>query len=323
MAKADYMMSILWILQTRKMITARELAEELEISVRSVYRYIDSLCASGVPIIAESGHNGGYRLMEHFQSAPLLFDPDEQKSLVQAAQFAQDAGYPFPDHLKRAISKLKTYIGPEQLQQVMLHENRIGVITPSSEKFGDHLQLLSKCAAEGLTLLMIYVKGHETAVKERLLDPYGLVQWKGNWYVVGYCHHRGEIRSFRVDRIQTMSVTELTFAHPESFSASQFFMNSLLPGSQEEPNLVYVRISGQEEALNELCRHWLFSHTLVKRENGEILFRLTEESIQTFAPYFLLSYGRAIRILEPASLQRRMVEVITGMLHHYEKPVHD
>lgn len=320
MAKSDYMMSILWILQTRQRTTARELAEELEISVRSVYRYIDSLCASGVPIIAETGHRGGYRLMEHFQSAPLLFDPDEQKSLVQAAQFAQDAGYPFADTLNRAISKLKTYIGPDQLQHVQLHENRIGVITPSSKRFEDTLQLLSQCAAEGLTLIMTYAKSHQGAAAERLLDPYGLVQWKGNWYVVGYCHQRGEIRSFRVDRIQTISATEQTFAHPESFSASRFFMNSLLPGSKEEPHLINVRITGQEQALNELGRHWLFSHTLVKSENGEILFRLTEESIQTFAPYFLLSYGRAIRILEPESLQRRMVEVLTGMLHHYDQP---
>ncbi|WP_346657627.1 YafY family protein [Paenibacillus sp. YPG26] len=313
------MMSILWILQTRKRITARELAEELEISVRSVYRYIDSLCASGVPITADTGHHGGYRLMEHFNSVPLLFDPDEQKSLVQAAQFAQDAGYPFPDILNRAISKLKTYIGPEQLQQVMLHENRIGVITPSSEKLEEHLQLLSTCAAEGCTLHMVYMRSHEGSAKERLLDPYGLVQWKGNWYVVGYCHHRSEIRSFRVDRIQTLTVTEQTFRHPESFSASQFFMNSLLPGSKEEPDLVHVRISGQEEALNELSRHWLFAHTLTRRGPGEILFRLTEESIQSFAPYFLLSYGKAITILEPASLQKRMVEILKGMLHHYEK----
>ncbi|RUT36486.1 YafY family transcriptional regulator [Paenibacillus zeisoli] len=323
MAKSDYMMSILWILQTRQRTTARELAEELEISVRSVYRYIDSLCASGVPIIADSGHHGGYRLMEHFQSAPLLFDPDEQKSLVQAAQIAQDAGYPFPDHLNRAISKLKTYIGPNQLQHVQLHENRIGVITPSSKKFEDDLQLLSKCAAEGLTISMTYAKRSLTAAAERLLDPYGLVQWKGSWYAVGYCHQRREIRSFRVDRIQAMSITKLNFAPPESFSASQFFMSSLLPGSEEESALIDVRISGQEGALNELSRHWLFSHTLVSSENGEILFRLTEESIQTFAPYFLLSYGRAIRILEPASLQQRMVEVLTDMLEHYEQPGHD
>ena len=69
MSKADYMLSILWMLKERKR-TAGELAETLEISIRSVYRYIDSLCASGVPIVADAGPGGGYTLPEHFIEAP-------------------------------------------------------------------------------------------------------------------------------------------------------------------------------------------------------------------------------------------------------------
>lgn len=61
--KADNMLSILWLLRTRGRVTAKQLAESLEIHVRSVYRYIDALCASGVPIVAEAGPNGGYSLL--------------------------------------------------------------------------------------------------------------------------------------------------------------------------------------------------------------------------------------------------------------------
>ncbi|WP_068616130.1 helix-turn-helix transcriptional regulator [Paenibacillus tuaregi] len=323
MAKADYMMSILWILQNRTIITAKELSEELEISIRSVYRYVDALCASGVPIIAESGHKGGYRLMERFKAAPLVFDPDEQRTLAQAAQFAQEAGYPYPDHLSRAVSKLKTYIGPEQLETVLLHEKRMGVIFPEDPTAQEQLRQLDHSAAAGITILMEYLSGKEAKPKERRLNPYGIVQWKNNWYVVGYCHERQAIRSFRVDRIKSLRLTDDTFEQPPSFSAGAFFMDSLLPSSAGNLPSVTVRISGQEQALNELCRHWMFSRMLVHRSDGEAVFSLPEDSVRTYVPYFLLPYGKAVSVLEPLELKHKMVEVLTSLLEHYRQSLVD
>lgn len=73
MAKIDNMMSILWMLSSDKKVTAKEISEKLEINIRTVYRYMDTLCASGVPIIADAGHNGGYTLLNNFVEAPLFF----------------------------------------------------------------------------------------------------------------------------------------------------------------------------------------------------------------------------------------------------------
>lgn len=117
MSKADHMLSILWMLKQRGR-TAGELAEALEISVRSVYRYIDALCISGVPVIADSGPGGGYSLPEHFIEAPLFFDSDEQRSLLQAASFARGTGYPYVEALDQAIAKLKRYSNARQLEQM-------------------------------------------------------------------------------------------------------------------------------------------------------------------------------------------------------------
>lgn len=79
LSKNDNMLAILWMLSSNKKITARQIAEKLELNIRTVYRYIDSLGASGVPIISDSGHNGGYSLINDFHQAPLVFDIEEKK----------------------------------------------------------------------------------------------------------------------------------------------------------------------------------------------------------------------------------------------------
>lgn len=318
MSKADNMLSILWLLKTGRRMTAKKLAETLEIHIRTVYRYIDALCASGVPIIADSGHNGGYTLPDHFIEAPLFFDLDEQKALIHAAIFAKEAGYPFGEALDSAVSKLKRYTNQEQLHHILRNERGFDVINPPpNPAIESVLQELQRAVADGYTLSMAYQKGRDPSPQVRDVDPYGLVYWKNKWYVVGYCHLRCEIRSFRVDRIHHVSRTDALFQPPDDFSARQFFMQNLLPDA-ERKKLIAVRIKGKPHAIRDLCEHWLFGHALVERSEGEARFQLDEESISGYVPYFLLPYGGAIQVLEPKLLRERMVSVTKALLVHYE-----
>ncbi|CAH1201485.1 hypothetical protein PAECIP111893_01629 [Paenibacillus plantiphilus] len=319
MSKADNMLSILWLLRSGKRVTAQQLADELEIHVRTVYRCMDSLCASGAPIIADSGPNGGYRLLGEFIDSPLLFDSEEQMALVHAAVFAREAGYPFTDALERAVDKLKRYTNEEQLEWINRHSSGLAVIqTPADARELELLKRLEEAAARGESLNMDYAKGSELAASNRVLDPYGIVHWKGMWYVVGFCRLRQEIRSFRVDRIVHLEAADTRFERPSAFSTRDFLLRSLLPSSLDTKMQVVVRLQGHEHALNELCKHWLFGHALIERKQpGEALFQLEELSLMTYVPYFLLPYGRSLDILEPQMLIDRMAEVSLEMFKHY------
>jgi predicted DNA-binding transcriptional regulator YafY len=101
MPKADNMLAILWLLKSRRKMTAAEFAEQLEVHIRTVYRCIDALCVAGVPIVAETGRDGGYYIPDHFKLEPLFFDAEEQKALLQAASFARESGYPSEEALNR------------------------------------------------------------------------------------------------------------------------------------------------------------------------------------------------------------------------------
>jgi predicted DNA-binding transcriptional regulator YafY len=122
------MLAILWMLNSGTKITAKQIAEKLEINIRTVYRYIDSLCESGVPIISDSGQNGGYTLLNNFIQAPLVFNLEEQKALLHGAVFANEAGYPFSEALNKATQKLKMYLNREQENILNRHMTGFEVI---------------------------------------------------------------------------------------------------------------------------------------------------------------------------------------------------
>ncbi|MFK7691796.1 helix-turn-helix transcriptional regulator [Paenibacillus sp. HJGM_3] len=318
MAKADNMLSVLWMLKAGRRRTAKELAEALEMNIRTVYRYIDALCASGVPIVSDSGHNGGYSLIQSFTDAPLIFDLHEQKALMHAALFAQEAGYPFGDDLNRAVAKLKLYTNEEQLDDINRHLRGFEVISPSSnEPLIAFLQVLEHAVADGRTLRMEYLKSYESAPEERSLDPYGLVYWKGRWYILGHCHLRSAIRSFRVDRIVTLTPTEETFQRPDDFSARSYFLNSLVRDKSEQDELMSIRIEGRRQVIQDLSHHWLFGHNVVERTETTIHITLDRNAVETLAPHLLIGYGRSIRVLEPVEMNVRLAEIAKDLAGYY------
>ncbi|UED74755.1 YafY family protein [Brevibacillus sp. DP1.3A] len=319
MSKADNMLSILWLLKTGKRMTAKQLAEILEINIRTVYRYIDSLCASGVPIISDAGHNGGYSLLQHFNEAPLFFDLNEQKALIHAAAFAQEAGYPFGADLHRAISKLKRYTNEEQRDAIDRHSIGFEVIQPPVDpSLESTLQELELSVANGYTLSMEYQKAYQTTRQMRHVDPYGLVYWKGNWYIVAYCHLRSTIRSFRADRVYEIQRTEASFQRPPEFSARYFFLSNLLPEADKQGSTIMIKVKGRTQSLADLCRHWYLGHTVIERSEAQVIFQVDEQMAHSILPHYLLPYGKSIQVEEPAFVKERLAAIAADLFHFYQ-----
>ncbi|KQO14703.1 helix-turn-helix transcriptional regulator [Paenibacillus sp. Leaf72] len=318
MPKNDNMLAILWMLNSGVKMTAKQIAEKLEINIRTVYRYIDALCASGVPIISDTGHNGGYRLLNQFIRSPLLFDMEEKKALLHAAAFAKEAGYPLSEALGNATSKLRMYSNEEQESMLSRQLAGFEVINrrgyPSVQPI---LAELEQAVANEYAVEIDYRTGREDQPKNRVIAPYGMVNWNHKWYTVGFCHLRKEIRSFRADRIVQIKRTPLLFKRPEAFSAREFFMQNLLPDLVGKAGLISLMIEGRSEALDDLCLHWFLGHHLQERTANQAIFLLEETSIQTHVPYFLLSYAKSIKVIEPQSLKDRLVAVASELMEYY------
>lgn len=319
MAKNDNMLAILWMLNSGVKMTAKQISQKLEINIRTVYRHIDALCASGVPIISDPGHNGGYSLLNNFIRAPLLFDMEEKKALLHAAVFAKETGYPLSEALGNATSKLKMYSNQEQ-ESILNHHlagleviNR--VVNPSVQPI---LAELEQAVEKEFSVEIDYRTSREEQPKNRMIDPYGMVYWNNKWYTVAFCHLRNEIRSFRVDRILLIKCTQIIFKRPEAFSTREFFMKNLLPDLVGKEGLISLIIEGRSEALDELCMHWFLGHHLKERTSNQAIFLFEEKSIHIYVPYFLLSYGKSIQIIEPQSLKERLVAIASELMEYYQ-----
>jgi predicted DNA-binding transcriptional regulator YafY len=319
MAKADNLLSILWLLISRKRMTASELAERLEISVRTVYRYIDSLCASGIPIIAESGHDGGYRLLKQFVEAPLFFDKDERKALFYASLFAKQAGYPYEGSLENALQKIQYQMSEEQQQELGNYTRGFDVLNQSIMSVNkETLQTIEDAIAHSLQLTLYYQKKGYSFAEERLIDPYGIIHWNRKWYVIGYCHLRAENRTFRLDRLQKLKKMDTTYSRPENFIATDFFLKWLAP-KKDAGNYVRMTIQGTMEAIQYLRNHWELQYYFVHQTEKEIQFLVERENLKMHIPNLLISYGTSIRIVEPESLRKTLVEISSEMVSHHQQ----
>ena len=319
MPKKDNMLAILWMLNSGVKVTAKQISEKLEVNIRTVYRYIDALCASGVPIISDTGHNGGYSLLNNFIKAPLLFEMDEKKALLHAAVFAKEAGYPLSEALDNATSKLKMYSNHEQESILSRHLAGFEVINRRRDSSVQPVLVeLEQSVANQFSVEIEYRTNREEQPKNRVIDPYGMVYWNNKWYTVAFCQLRNEIRSFRVDRILQIKSTHILFNRIKDFSPREFFMQNLLPDLAGKDGLITVVIEGRSEALDDLCLHWFLGHHLQERTSNQSIFLLDERSIHTYVPYTLLSYGKSIQVVEPQSLKAKLISIASELIEYYQ-----
>ncbi|CAH1193735.1 hypothetical protein PAECIP111893_00541 [Paenibacillus plantiphilus] len=321
MSKTDNLLAILWLLTSRKRMTAPQLAEELEMSVRTVYRYIDALCASGVPIVAEFGREGGYSLLSQFVESPLFFDEDERKAIVHAAMFAQQAGYPYGDALERSLSKIKRYTNEEQLDALERYTRGFDVLPPlDAAPIHDEpiFRQLDEAIANNRTVAITYRKENQTSTESRSINPYGFVHWTNKWYVIAYCQLRCAVRSFRVDRVIALNQTDEVFERPEGFSAGDYFTAQFKPTLPLEGTLTTVIIEGKPDAIRQLYSSRYLRFYVTKRTDDMVTFQLDNALMHKYLPNILTQYGELIWVVEPQSLRETLASHVSNLLRYYQ-----
>lgn len=212
-------LAVLELLQARPSITGPELAARLEMDVRTVRRYIMHLQDVGIPIEANIGRHGGYKLRPGFKLPPLLFTEEEATAVMLGllASSWLEIGQS-PVAIEGALAKVSRVLplrARERLQAVSSHL----VLLPHNQQARPDASLLIDLSGAIHASQRIAIDYHSNRKESthRKVEPYGISGWKGRWYLIGYCCLRQGYRTFRLDRIQQVQILPETFEKDEDF----------------------------------------------------------------------------------------------------------
>ena len=228
MRRADRLFQIVQHLRGGRLVTARQLAERLEVSERTIYRDIADLIGTGVPVEGEAGV--GYLMRDGFDLPPLMFTRDEIVSLVAGARLIRAwGGTTMAAAAEEALVKIGAVL-PEDLQSraasVQVHAFQWNALDDATRHRLDALEKATD-ARTRLDICYLDEDGNET---ERVIRPLGLWFWGKVWTLIAWCELRDDFRMFRVDRI-VEATPNGTFRHERGKTLRDFYRRDMHPGA--------------------------------------------------------------------------------------------
>ncbi|MET4325551.1 MULTISPECIES: YafY family protein [unclassified Bradyrhizobium] len=319
--RASRMLSILTTLQAKGQVTAPELAEACEVSVRTIYRDIDALAASGVPVYADRGAEGGYRLLDGYRVRLNGLSQSEAEALFLAGLPGPAAAFGLDAAMIAAQNKLMAAL-PANLRedagrmQERFHLDAPGWLGEAEEP--KHLRTIAAATLRG-TLIKIRYQSWR-AEKHRRVAPLGLVLKGGSWYLAGLVD--GSVRTYRVARVLDCTALDDRCERPAGFDLAAYWRDATLRLEAEmHPNVAIVRLSPfGVKLLDALSQPYVRARTQLEDTadaDGWRIARVPTGKTSWHAAAELLRLGPEAEVLEPADLREKMAELTEAMAVRY------
>lgn len=306
--KSSRLVSILLLLQTRGRMTAAQLADELEVSVRTVYRDVEALSAAGVPLYGDAGHAGGYRLLDGYRTRLTGLTADEAEALFLAGAPGPAAQLGLGSVLAAAQLKVRAALPPELRGHADRISGRFHLDAPGWYADADetpHLPAVADAVWNGRVLHVLYRRWREPTDVERRLEPYGLVLKAGRWYVVA----GPGPRTYRVDQILRLTPADEEFTRPHDFDLAAYW-RAYQRGFHDR---LYRR-----EAVVRLAPGVTLDRAAGHRteRDGWTTATVPIESVDHAHAEFL-RLGTGIEVLEPPELRERIARTVAELAERY------
>ena len=320
--RADRLLSILLLLQTHGRMTAKALSEELEVSVRTIYRDIDALCMAGVPIYSDSGHHGGYALVDNYQTDLTGLTRGELRALFMLGNLAPLSDLGLSTALRTALVKLFAS-SPEPVRQEdeqirrCFHFDSVWWKQTSSRV--PHLQVVQEAVWRNFKLNIAYQTPHSLVIKH-LVSPYGLVAKAGTWYLV--CARNESIHVYHVPDLLDAQLSAEKFDRPLDFVLSEFWEKWQKDYEAQLADFTAsVRIAPQFIPI--LPRYFgpQIENKIMQGKppdaQGWIRLELSFESFE-IARDRLLGFGGGVEVISPLALQKSVLDYAQQTVNVYK-----
>lgn len=292
---------IIYILLEKKSITAGELAEQFEVSVRTIYRDIDALCQAGIPIYASQGKGGGISLIDKFVLDKSLLSEKEQDKILLALQSLSAVQYPGLDEV---LLKLSSLFKKSNINWIEVDFSNWG----SDKKQKEVFSLIKDAILEQLVITFSYfnVSGEKS---HRKVEPFKLLFKDKSWYLQGYCLQKTACRTFKISRMTNIHITEESCMHQNS---QELMTKSADEAAREQINLT-LKISpeGAYRVYDDFGEENIKKNTdasytvIISMPGGEWIYN------------YLFSFGTMLEVIEPQSVRDEIAIRLDNMVNKY------
>jgi len=318
--RASRLVNLLLLLQARGGMTGSQLAQELEVSVRTVYRDVEALSEAGVPIYAERGPHGGVRLVDGYRTRLTGLNEDEAQALFLSGLPGPAAELGLGTVVAAARLKVLAALPPELRARASRLTQRFHLDAPGWFRPAEpvpHLETLAAAVWEERRVTVAYRRPDR--IVDRSLDPLGIVLKAGIWYLVATTD--GQVRSYRVSRVEAVTVTEERFQRPPHFDLVAFWDEAIAAYQESLPQIeaiLRVRSAAIDWLATSIGDPAWATATQQPDPAGEDWVRvmLRVETIES-ALADLLRLGPRVEVLEPQTLRQALIDEARAVLGAY------
>lgn len=318
--RADRLLSIMLLLQVNRRLTARGIAERLEVSERTIHRDMEALSAAGIPVYAERGSSGGWSLLEEFRTNLTGLSKTEIQSLFLTgpSQLLADLG--LEKASDAALIKLMASLPSTNRSDAEHVRHRIHIDVTGWNRPEEAIPLLhvvQEAIWKECKLQFTYSRSGCDDV-ERVGDPLGFVAKGSVWYLVAAIE--GEIRSYRVSRIVSAEMMDEKFTRPEAFDLAAFWEQATADFKAQIPRY-YATLLASPDILSRMHIAGRFARVEKigeAEENGWVKVSMRFH-MEWDASEYVLSFGPKVEVIEPDSLRDRVIEMAQSVIDFYGK----
>ena len=314
MNRIDRLHAILTHLQSKKKVTAQEMADRFNISLRTVYRDVKALDESGVPVIGEAG--SGYTIMEGYRLPPVMFTQEEASALLLGAKLAEQ----FTDgsikrHFHAALFKIKAVLrspDKEYVDSLTEHIEILSRFPTDNDSPQQYLSVLQQAVVHKKIVQLHYRSNAREEVTRRRVEPIGLLHYGNAWHLIGWCHLRTDYRDFRLTRMLGIILEDATF-DPGTHPSIKEYIETLRAGADLQEAIVLV-----DKRIVKYLQEQKYLNGFVSEEDLGDFTRM--KFLTSSFPYFarwLLMYTDAIRVDSPELLKTEIKELSEKLSVHH------
>ena len=300
--KIDRLISIVVYLLNHGRTSAQKLAEEFEVSSRTIVRDLESLNQAGIPIQSFYGVEGGYQIMDSFVLEKQVATSHEYDWIATALEGMASAYA--SKSLKQALEKVQR-ISHTRDTAVSID---LGVAS-EDDKTNEQLMLLEDAIEGKCVVRFSYTNSHDE-VKDIQVEPVCLQYKWYNWYLIGYYEKYQDYCMFKLVRMDNLQTTDIKFSIAHAFSDIQM--------KDSSDDIVHIKLYGKA-IIKAKCREYLNGRITQEFENGDFEFSFSVPEHETFWYGVILSFGNKARIIEPQEIKERIIRTCKEIQMEYEE----